>query len=129
MPPRRILFLALASILLAIPADGREIVLGVEQSLTADSNLFNQVENPTADGSYRIGPTVRLLEKRDVINYDFYYTPQYQVYMRTDDINGWNQTFHGELAYRPSARDEITLDATADHAECGPAVHGCRGDG
>lgn len=113
MSPRRILALVLASLLLAVPAAGRELVLGVEQSITADSNLFNQVESPTADGSYRIGPTVRLFEDRDVINYDFFYSPQYQVYMTTQDVNGWNQTFYGDLAYRPSARDEITLETSA----------------
>jgi len=113
MSLRRILVLALASILLAVPADAREVILGVEQSLTADSNLFNQSVDPTADGSYRIGPTVHLLEDRDVINYDFFYSPQYQVYMTTQDVNGWNQTFYGDLAYRPTARDEFTLETSA----------------
>ncbi len=110
---RPILILALASLLPALSADGREVVLGIQQSLTADSNLFNESQDPTADGSYRIGPTIRLREQRDVLNFDFFYTPQYQVYMRTDNVNGLNHTFIGELEYRPTPRDTITLSSSA----------------
>ena len=45
----RSIALAIATLLLAGTAAGREVVFGVEQSITADSNIFNQTVDPTAE--------------------------------------------------------------------------------
>lgn len=102
-----LLFVALVGVSGEVRA--REVIFGLDQSVSGDSNVFIGPQGREPDGSYRVGPTVRFREKNDRINYDFFYVPTYQKYFTLDNIDGWNHDYIGRLEWGISPRTTLSL--------------------
>ena len=52
-------------------------------------------------------PSLRLQRARGEIEYELDYAPSYDVYFRTDDIDGMDQYGKAELSYAPTPLDKF----------------------
>lgn len=104
--------IAIATLSLAAPwAQAREVQVGLNQSMGGNSNLVQGSPEPVPDGFYEIRPDILLTEDRETLNYRFYYGPQYNVYFKNNQVNGWNQYLSAILDYKMTQRDSVKLDA------------------
>jgi hypothetical protein len=102
-PVRRARALALACAvgLLLSPAVGgaEQVILGLEQGIDGQSNLFRSTVGSIADGNYEISPYVRVLGEHTNVGYSIEYRPSYEVYFVSDDVDGLDHFFRTTLVY------------------------------
>lgn len=100
---RRTLLLFVAGLALAAPdVRADEIVLGLDNTIQGESNLFKTSVDEVPDGNYEVSPNI-LLRRRggDVFNYDVYYEPSFDVYFKNQQVNGFDQFFRARGEYLP----------------------------
>ena len=121
------LALALAALTaLAAPARGDQVVLGVEQAVTGQSNLFRSTVREISDGSYQVTPSVKVLGEESTFRYLVEYDPSYEVYFISENVNGLDHFFRGQLAWDPLPVSTLRLRAdVADYR----SVRGITADG
>jgi hypothetical protein len=107
---RRTLILTLAGLVLAplgslAPVDARadEVVLGLENAIQADSNLFKTSTALVADANYELSPSILLRRREDEkLTYRLFYRPSYDWYFDNTEVNGIDHFFRAIADYAPS---------------------------
>jgi len=102
----------LAALCLVHTAAAENLVVGLEQAVTGQSNLFRSTVGSKADGNYEISPFVRVLGEHGNVDYSIEYRPSYEVYFRSDGVDGLDHFFRGTLLYDvlPVARLRVRAD-------------------
>jgi hypothetical protein len=112
---RRVRLTGLASLIavlfLAGVAEAEQIVLGIEQGISGQSNLFRSTVRPIAEGTYVISPFVRVLRRGGKIEYLVEYMPSYEVYFDNSDLNGLDHFFRGNIVYNVLPVSKLRLRA------------------
>jgi hypothetical protein len=96
----------------ASPGHAEEVVLGLEQAVTGQSNLFRSTVGSIADGNYEFSPYLRLLGEHGNTEYSVEYRPSYEVYFVSEDVNGLDQFFRTNVVSNllPVSRLRFRLD-------------------
>jgi len=100
---RRNLLLLVACLAIAPPeARADEVVLGLDNAVKGQSNLFKTSVGEVPDGSYEIAPSI-LFQRRggSAFNYDVLYEPSYDVYFVNQGVNGFDQFLRARGEYLP----------------------------
>jgi len=88
--------------LLAVPpASADRASLTVEQSVIGQTNVLRTPDHEQGDGSYEVRPRLRFERPVGDLQYLLEYAPTYDVYFRTDGIDGFDQYGQGRVAYSP----------------------------
>lgn len=82
-------------------AAGDRASLAIEQSVVGQSNLFRTEDDEEADGNYEIRPRLRFSRPVGELQYLVEYSPTYDVYFKTNGIDGFDQFGRAELSYSP----------------------------
>jgi hypothetical protein len=90
-------------------ADGLE--LGIEQSVSGQSNLFRSPTGSIPDGNYEIAPIIRLFGDGERYGYSLEYKPSYEVYFVNEGVNGFDQFFRGNVYFEPAPVSTVRLNA------------------
>ncbi len=99
---------------LVSPASADEFYVILDQTIQGQSNLFRTEENPVADGSYEIRPRLRFERTDSAFQYQAEYSPSYDAYFDTSEVNGFDQ--FGRLRVSHSPIPQGTLWARTDLA-------------
>ncbi len=89
------------------PAGAVEAVFGAEGQSGYNTNLFFQAEDPTGDGTFRLGPTLALRDQTGQLTWEIAYRPSYEIYYTVSGINAAYQLGNGRVSWRPSAATEF----------------------
>jgi hypothetical protein len=98
----RRLLVATVPLLLSSQALADRASLVLEQRISGQSNLLRTADDEEADGSYQVRPRLRFLRPNGELQYDVEYAPTYDVFFRTDGIDGFDQFGRLGLTYSPS---------------------------
>jgi hypothetical protein len=116
-------------LLAAAPTRADQLIMGVEQSITAQSNIFRLPENRIADGTYELTPVIRLRRPESKFSYDIRYAPSFEVFFKTNGINGFDHLFRSDFGYRatPNASFALSADVADYRANRATGVDGATG--
>lgn len=96
-------------VLSAASVDAREALLSVESRVGGDSNVFRSIDDEVDDGFFEFAPRIGIREQRDELNYDFSYSPVYETFFETDNIDGWDHGVNGALMWRSTPLDTLGM--------------------
>lgn len=105
--------LAIASCLICLvvstahSARAEDLIFSLEQRIGGDSNVFRDENDETSDGTYQIRPSVLLRQREGQLTYALSYTPVYEVFFDTNDVDGDDHYVTGRLGYAPTPASEI----------------------
>jgi hypothetical protein len=104
MTMRTSLLLLLAGLALAAPpVRADEIVLGLENAMQGESNLFKTSIDEVADGAYELSPSILFRRRGDSrLIYEVFYQPTYNVYFKNEGVNGWDQFLRASGEFAPT---------------------------
>jgi hypothetical protein len=83
------------------PASADRASLTVEQSVIGQTNVLRTPDHEQGDGAYEVRPRVRFERPAGDLQYLLEYAPTYDVYFRTDDIDGFDQYGQGRASFSP----------------------------
>lgn len=96
-------------------AEAVEAVFGAEGQSAYNTNLFFQPTDGTADGSFRIGPTMALRDRTGQLTWEVTYRPSYEVYYTVSGINDSYQLGNGRVTWQPSAATEFYAEDSVSY--------------
>jgi hypothetical protein len=83
------------------PASADRASLTVEQSVIGQTNVLRTPDHEQGDGSYEVRPRLRFERPAGDLQYLLEYAPTYDVYFRTDGIDGFDQYGQGRASFSP----------------------------
>lgn len=95
--------------LAAASAEAGEVLLSVDSRIGGDSNVFRTSDDRRPDGFFAFSPQLSVRELNRELNYSFGYRPTYETYFETSNIDGFDHKAYGNLTWRPTPVDRITL--------------------
>ena len=95
--------------LAAASAEAGEVLLSVDSRIGGDSNVFRTSDDRKQDGFFAFSPQLSVRELNRELNYSFGYRPTYETYFETSNIDGFDHKAYGNLTWRASPVDRITL--------------------
>lgn len=103
-------------LLLAAPsARADSLILGLEQRVNIESNLFKSPEDPESDGSYELRPTLRLLRDDPRLRYDLYYRPSFDFYFQNSELDNESHLFRGAVDFAPIPTGVLRASGEVSH--------------
>lgn len=89
-----------------------DVVLGLDNALQVDSNLFKTSTDEVLDGIYEISPSILLRRRGDEkLVYALLYQPSYDVYFQNSEVNGADHFFRATGDYQATRLDRLWLRA------------------
>ncbi len=128
MTARIPLIALLGALLTTSQATAGELLLSLDNWLSYESNIFKRVSDEVRDGIYSVVPTARVRQNDSEFTYDVAYTPTYDVYFNTNQLNGWDHNFRAESAYQPNGRNQFTVDGRVLNFRTNRSAFGDPGD-
>ncbi len=115
MRRRTLVLLALLILHGARSVSADQLLLGLEQMLTGQQNICGLYEDEIADGTYEIRPSVQLRRPEGTLSYDLSYSPTFEVFFRSDQLNGVDHSSRATIQYEVLPVASLSLRADLAH--------------
>jgi len=83
--------------------------------MTGQSNQFKSSTDPIADGTYELRPIIGIRRPEANLAYSVEYIPSYEVFFKTDDVNGLDHFLRSTLDYDVLSVGQLHLGFDVSH--------------
>jgi AMIN domain-containing protein len=80
------------------------LALGLNVGSSYDDNILGNNQQPVGDAAFQFGPSLHVRREGQRLNLGLSYEPHFRIYRRASELNGVDQTFGFDAAYRASSR-------------------------
>ena len=103
----------LFSMVLCRPSEAGEVIIGLENRIAGDSNVFRSIEGGSRrierDGIWEVTPSIQVRETQRELNYSLDYRPVFEAYFTQPGIDGWDHSQRSSLDWNISGKDQVGI--------------------
>jgi hypothetical protein len=107
----------LAVLIWPIAAGAAEVNLSIDTSGQYDTNITRQDGGDENDISFRVGPRIRIQDRKSNLVYRLDYRPIYEIFVQNTDLNEHSHLVNGEVLWNIGDRTSVLLQDTFSYTQ------------